>query len=195
MSQTIANYSINGANPTTVGGLGAAIKYFGNLPGPSIGVSNTTPSSTSAAGQLLVPGNNQLNGQPFTVIAAGNILAGSGGASESITVAIYANTGTVSTPTYTTLATGAFAAEAFDNVAYPFYIKVDLCGDTQSGIVQGTQLVVIDNVVETATAALTHALTGINFATNPPFGLVCGVTFATTETGNSANLYRFSIEA
>ena len=195
MSQTIANYSINGANPSTVGGTGTAIKYFPNLPGPSINVNNTTPSATSAAGQLLVPGNNQLNGQPFTVLASGNILAGSGGGSTTITVAIYANTGTVASPTYTTLGTGAFSAEVLDNVAYPFSIKLDMEGDTLSGIVQGTQQVLIDNVVETSTAALTHALTGINFATNPPFGLVCGVTFGTSESGNSANLYRFSIEA
>ena len=195
MAVTIANYSINGANPSTVGGTGTAIKYFPNLPGPSIGVANTTPSATNAAGQLLVPGNNQLNGQPFSVFAAGNILAGSGGGSTTITVAIYANTGTVSSPTYSTLATGSFAAEVVDNVAYPFYIEAKLQGDTLSGIVMGTQFVLIDNVIETATAHITTALTGINFATNPPFGLVCGVTFGTSESGNSANLYRFSIEA
>ena len=195
MAQTIANYSINGANPSTVGGTGTAIKYFPNLPGPSINVANTTPSATNAAGQLLVPGNNQLNGQPFSVIAAGNILAGSGGGSTTITVAIYANTGTVSSPTYSTLATGSFAAEVVDNVAYPFYIEAKLQGDTLSGIVMGTQFVLIDNVIETVLAHTTTALTGINFATNPPFGLVCGVTFGTSESGNSANLYRFSIDA
>ena len=196
MAVTIANYSINGANPSTVGGTGTAIKYFPNLPGPSIGVANTTPSSTSSSGQLLVPGNNQLNGQPFSVLASGNITAGSGGGSTTITVAIYANTAAVGvTPSYTTLATGSFAAEVVDGVAYPFSIKMELEGDSGSGIVQGTQFVLIDNVVETATAAISHALTGINFATNPPFGLVCGVTFGTSESGNSASLYRFSIEA
>ena len=90
---------------------------------------------------------------------------------------------------------GSFAAEVVDGVAYPFSMEIKLEGDSGSGIVQGTQFVLIDNVVETATAAISHVLTGINFATNPPFGLVCGVTFGTSESGNSASLYRFSIEA
>ena len=194
MATTIANYSINGAVFSTVGGTGTAIKYFPNQPGPSIGVANTTPSATSAAGQLLVPGSNRLNGQPFSVLAAGDITAGSGGGSTTITVAIYANTGTVSSPTYTTLGTGAFSAEVVDGVAYPFNIELKMQGSTLSGIVQGSQTVYIDNVSE-ASGALTHALTGINFASEPPFGLVCGVTFGTSESGNTANLYRFSVEA
>ena len=196
MAVTIANYSINGANPSTVGGTGTAAKYFPNLPGPSIGASNLTPSATNAAGQLLVPGSNRLNGQKFNVLASGNFVVGTGGGSSTVTLTLSANTGTVASPTYTTIAAStAYASEALDGVYYPFLIDVTVQGDTLSGIIQGTQTIYIDNSINRAATALNSTLSGLNFATEPPFGLVLSVTFGTSVAGNSANLYRFSIEA
>lgn len=200
MSQTLTQYSINGANPSTVGGTGTAAKYFPNLPGPSIGVANLTPSATSAAGQLLVPGSNRLNGQPFHVFAAGNFEVGAGGGSATVTLTLSANTGTVSTPIYTTIAAStAYAAEALDGVFYPFLIDVSIEGDSQSGLIQGTQTIQIDNTANRAGTQLVSSLAGIlpatgAFAGEPPFGLVLSVTFGTSEVGNSANLFRFSVE-
>ena len=201
MSQTLTQYSINGANPSTVGGTGAAIKYFPNLPGPSIGVSNLTPSATSAAGQLLVPGSNRLNGQPFHIFAAGNFEVGAGGGSSTVTITLNANTGTVSTPVYTKIAgSTAYATEALDGVFYPFCLDVLVQGDSQSALIQGNQTVYIDNTQNVAgSTVLTSSLAGLlpatgAFANEPPFGLVLGITFGTSESGNSANLFRFSIE-
>ena len=201
MAQAIVNYSINGANPSTVGGTGTSIKYFPNLPGPSIGVANVTPSATSAAGQMLVPGSNRLNGQPFHVCASGNFEVGAGGGSATVTIALRANTGTVTTPVYTTIATStAYAAEALDGVFYPFDFDVKIQGDSQSALIQGQQTVLIDNSVNVAATALTSSLFGLlpatgAFAGEPPFGLVLGITFGTSEVGNSANLFAFSINS
>lgn len=197
MSQTIANYSINGANPSTVGGTGTAQKYFPNLPGPSIGVSNLTPSSTSAAGQLLVPGSSRLNGQEFVVKASGNFLVGTGGGSSTVQFKLSANTGTVASPSYTVIAQStAFATEALDNTYYPWNMSVVLEGDTLSGIVQGTQGWLMDGTVNVSpVTGLTANLSGVSFGPEPPFGLVISVTFGTSESGNAANMYRFSIEA
>lgn len=195
MSQVIANLLVGPNNPSTIGGTAgtSTVRYFPAPPGASIGTQNATPSSTSAVGQLAVPGSGVLNGQPFNVIAAGDITAGAGGGSTTITVGLYAQTSAVLTsPSYTTLGSAAFAAEIADGVAYPFYMNFLMQGTTLSGIVQGTKFILIDNVVEQATAAMT-ALSGINFSNVIPFGLVVGVTFGTSESGNQANLNHFSI--
>jgi hypothetical protein len=210
MSQALTQYSINGSSPSTVGGTGTAIKYFPNLPGPSIGVSNLTPSATSAAGQLLVPGSNRLNGQSFNVLATGNFAVGVGGGSSTVTFTLRANTGTVAAPVYTTIAaSGAYAAEASDGVFYPFDMNVKITGDSLSALIQGTQTFLIDNTISTAGAALTSTLAGLlpstsnsypginpvllPFQVEPVFGLVLGVTFGTSVVGNTANLYNFAI--
>lgn len=202
MAQTLTQYQVNGSNPSTVGGsgIGTSIAYFPNLPGPSIGVANTTPSASSAKGQLLVPGSNRLNGQQFHVLAAGNFEVGAGGGSATVTLTLQANTGTVTTPVYTTIAAStAYAAEALDGVFYPFSMDVTIEGDSQSALIQGTQTIYIDNTINRAGTVLNSTLSGLlpatgAFANEPPFGLVLGITFGTSETGNSANLFRFSIE-
>lgn len=195
MAQTLTNYAVNGSTPSTVGGTGVGIKYFPNLPGASIGVNNTTPSSTSANGQMTVPGSNRLNGQYFTVNAAGNFEVGAGGTCPTVTIALYANKGTVTSPSYTTLATTtAITAQNLTGTFYPWYLQVSLQGDSGSGIVQGKFNYQVDATASVSNT-LTNNLSGINFATEPPFGLVIGITFSVSETGNSANLYQFSLEA
>jgi hypothetical protein len=206
MAVTIANYNVNGAFPSTVGGTGVAIKYFPNIPGASIGVNNVTPSATSANGQLAIPSNNRLNGQYFTVLASGDFEVGSGGACPSATIALYANVGTILTPSYVTLATtGAITTQALTGAFYPWYIVCDLQGSTNSGIVQGKFASMVDGT-SVVSATLTNNLSGINFngaspatpaglVMQPPFGLVIGITFSVSEPGNSANLYEFQVNA
>ena len=202
MSQVLTQYQVNGSNPSTVGGsgIGTSIAYFPNQPGPSIGVANVTPSATSAKGQLLVPGSNRLNGQPFHVLASGNFEVGAGGSSASVTITLRANTGTVSSPVYTTIAaSNAFAGEGLDGVFYPWQMDVLIQGDSQSNLIQGSYTTQFDNAAVTSTTALNSSLSTLlpanAFANEPPFGLVLGVTFSASETGNSANLFNFALTA
>jgi len=210
MSQALTQYSINGSNPSTVGGTGTAIKYFGNLPGPSIAVNNLTPSATNAKGQLLVPGSNRLNGQSFHVLSSGNFEVGAGGASSTVTITMQANTGTVATPVYTTIAaSNAYAAEVSDGVFYPFNMDVLIQGDGQSNLIQGSYTSQFDNAAVTSTTTLNSSLAGLlpsignsyqglypaltAFQVEPVFGLVIGITFGTSVPGNSANLFNFAL--
>lgn len=195
MSQVNTNYAINGAFGTTVGGSGTTIKYFPNVPGPSIGVSNTTPSATSAAGQLNVPGANKLNGQLFEVDVVGAVSIAPGISCPTVTIDLRANTGTITSPSYTTIAsTGAVTAGNFDNES--FLIKATLAGDTSSGLLQGVFLAMFNgSVVNSTPKALVANLSGLNYATDPVFGLVVGVTFSVTGAANSATLYQFALSS
>lgn len=196
MSQILTNYLNNGSVGSTVGGTGTAIKYFPNITGPSIGVAPSTPSATSAVGQMEVPGSNRLNGQIFEVVASGNFLVGAGSGSTTVNIQLQANTGTRTSPTYTTIAqSGVVHPEALAATYYPWFIDCVLEGDTLSGIVQGTQFVMVDSVVEQAWLTLTNSLTGIAFggANEPAFGLVVGITFGTSNAANAANLYAFQL--
>lgn len=195
MAQVIAGYQLSGNFGVTVGGTGTSIKYFPNPPGPSIGVNDSTPSSTSAVGQLAVPGSSRLNGQIFHVQGAGNFEVGPGGTCPGFTVLLQANTGTTSSPTYTTLATsGVITTQANLNAYYPWYFDVTLMGDSGSGIVQGSYTGMVDGTAFSG-STLSNNLSKINFATEPPFGLVLGVQFSVSESGNGATAYQFQIIA
>lgn len=189
-----ANFQVNGANPSTVGGTGTAAKYF-TAPSRNFtsGVS-TTPSSSSAVGQLSVPGNGELNGQTFFVTASGDFEVGSGGACPSVTIDIQANTGTLTSPTYTTIITsGAITAQNLTGTLYSWFLEGQMSGTTASGILSGIQYGSIDNTAR-AQIALTSALSGLNFGSSSPvFGLVARVTFSVSEAGNLANLYQFNL--
>lgn len=189
-------YAINGANPVTVGGTGTAAKYF---PAPSgqIGVSGVTPSATSAQGQLPIFGNNRANGQPVRIAAAGNFEVGAGGACPNVLIELVANTGTILAPVYKVLgSTGQLTVQNLTGTLYPWSIVLDGNGDSGSGIFQGRYTAVVDGVAENSTPKATdNLLTGINFASEPPFGLVVRVTFSVSEAGNQANMYAFYYEA
>lgn len=213
MSVVIADFGVNGGFPANVGGTGTAVKYFGRNVAYNAGATWTsplTPSATSAKGCLVVPGDNKVNGQLFSVNAVGDFLASAAETSESVTIALYAVTGSMSAPTYTVLATSGAYFPGVDGISYNWSIKAELFGDNNSGIVGGTQQVLINNTVQQATAALTNSLTGIVFGQNSespnqvqsgaaglggPFGLVVGVTFGASGAANTANMYQFSISA
>jgi hypothetical protein len=194
MGQVNTGYTITGAFGTTVGGSGITRKYFPNVPGPSIGVSNTTPSSSSAQGQLNVPGANKLNGQWFDINIAGAVSVAPGISCPTVTIDLQANTGTIASPTYTTIATtGAVTAGNFDNES--FAMKVSLVGDSLSGILTGSYLAMFNGVIVNSTQKVITNLSGLNFAVDPVFGLVVGVTFSVTGAANSATLYQFSLSS
>ena len=201
------DFQVNGQFPATVGGTGSLPKYFGrNVPaaaGANWVAAPATPSATSPVGALWVPGDNKMNGQAMEVTAVGDFNPASNATSETVTVALYGVTGSLTAPVYTVLATTGAFTPGVDGIAYNFLIKATLFGDTNSGIVGGSQVSIINNTVTASPlAGLTNSLTGINFNSgNPllyqaaPFGLVIGVTFGASNAANIAHLYQFSISA
>lgn len=204
--QPFDNWQIDGIHPSTVGGTGTTAKYF---PAPSgqISITGTAPSSTSAAGQLNVPGRNILNGQTFKIKAAGNYEVGSGGACPSVTVEVVANTGTVLSPSYTIIMTsGAVTAQNLTGTFYDWQFNADVMGSTGSGTLTGRYSAVMDNTLVRDNVLLTNALSGLVFGptaaqsqssnqttTDPVFGLLVRVTFSVSEPGNAANMYEFGL--
>lgn len=189
------DFQVNGLNPSVVSAASSSVQYFPRLLGTSIGVQSVAPSATSAVGQLAVPGSSRLNGQKFTVIAAGTVVSGSGAPSETFTVRLYANTGTLTSPSYTILAASSTNAlnPTVDGVVNNWYLQVDLLGDSASGIVGGAQSGNYSGAISPASGVLTNNLSGINFASEPPFGLVVGVQFNSANSGNIAKLYQFQL--
>ena len=208
----IQDFGVNGQFPSTVGGTGTAIKYFGRNAAFAAGATWTspvTPSSTNANGALIVPADNKLNGQLLEVVASGAFLPGTTiTSSETVKVELYAVTGTLTSPTYTLLADiGASAfAPGVDGIWYNFSFDVLLQGNNDSGIVGGVYTSVVNNTVERNNVALQNSLTGIVFGQNGtvnavpgalggPFGLVVGITFSQSGSDNKGKLYEFSISA
>jgi len=211
MSFPIQDWGANGGFPSTVGGTGTSVKYFGRNAAFAAGATWTspaTPSSTNASGLMVVPGDLKLNGQVLEVVASGAFFPSSAiSSSETVTVALYAVTGTITSPTYTQLAsTGAFAP-GVDGLWYNFTIRANMQGNNDSGIVGGNYSAVVNNTVANSTPkALDNSLTGISFGQNGvvngvpgalggPFGLVVGVTFSQSDAANKAKLYEFTISA
>jgi hypothetical protein len=212
MSVTV-NYPISGANPSSVGGFGTGVMYFPSAPVGFGSAWNTsaqgvaglnpasnpqisgTPSGTSAYGQLSVPGRNILNGQAFQVTASGDILFGPTEPSTTCAIKVYANTGTLTNPTYHDLlgSNVEFSNVPVDNVYLPWNVQLNFEGSNASGLLQGTYGALLNGVV-VATAALTTII-GINFNSEPAFGLVIGVQFGASYAGNAANLYQFQLFA
>ena len=187
------DFQVNGLFPATVGGTGSTVKYFPRLLGSSIGVESVAPSATSAAGQLVVPGNNVLNGQWFDVEVGGSILSGVADSSVTVKASLYAQTSaTLTSPSYTEIATTGFLTAPLEQTSYTFGLSVRLLGSTASGVVRGFQSGIMgaNNV---SLANLTNNLSGVNFGNAVPFGLVVGVTFSNSDAGNSASLYQFQI--
>lgn len=215
--QVVQDFGVNGQFPSTVGGTGTAIKYFGRNAAFAAGATWTspaTPSSSNANGALIVPADNKLNGQVLDVIASGAFLPSAAiTSSETVKVELYAVTGTFASPTYTLLAdiSGGFAP-GVDGIWYNFYFDVELQGNNRSGIVGGFYSSIVNNGSsgnpQRNNVALQNSLTGIVFGTQTPatpnqvpgalggpFGLVVGVTFGQSDAGNKAELYEFSVSA
>jgi hypothetical protein len=193
----IADFQVNGLNPSVVSAASSGIQYFPRLLGASIGVQSVAPSATSAAGQLVVPGNNELNGQWFDVYVGAEMTPGAAQASVTATLELVANTGTVTSPTYTSLAsTGAVDIAPSLDVPAIMGIKASLLGTTGSGVVGGTYSALFNNTLENSSPkVLTAALSGVNFGLANPFGLVVRVTFSTASSTNIAKLFQFQIAA
>jgi hypothetical protein len=206
MSTPFNNWQVSGTYPSTVGGTGTTAKYF---PAPSgqINTTGTAPSATNAAGQLDVPGRNIVNGRAFGIVAAGNFEVGSGGACPNVLIEVVANTGTVTSPSYTVIMTsGQITAQNLTGTFYDWFFDAEVIGSTGSGTLTGLYSAVIDGSVVRNNVVLTNNLSGLAFGptaaqaqssnqttTDPVFGLLVRVTFSVSEPGNAANMYQFEL--
>jgi hypothetical protein len=190
----IADFQVSPLFPSIVGGTGTTAKYFPRALGASIGVQSVAPSSTNAAGQLSVPGNSILNGQLFEVLVGASFGNDSGDPSGTVKLELVANTGTLTTPSYTVLASTTAQVPSTQPVDAAF--KVTLFGTSASGIVQGSYLALMNGAINNTTPkALDNNLSGIKFSNGVPFGLVVRATFGTSDATNTASLYQFQIAA
>jgi hypothetical protein len=199
----IADFQVNGLNPSSVGGVGTTAKYFPRVLGSSIGVASVAPSATSAAGQLTVPAFGELQGQIFKIKAAGDVLPFTGGG--TYTIDIQANTGSLSSPSYTTLATTG-AVTLASATAVNWFLEASMSGTNNAGATPGK----LDgyfsgstNGVNIALTQISNPLSGLNFVTGQSssgsqggvIGLVARVTFNTSLAQNFARLYQFQVIA
>lgn len=188
------DFQVNGLFPSTVGGTGTAAKYFPRVLGTNgpNGGQSVAPSATSAAGQLGVPGNSELNGQWFDVLVGASFGSDSGDPSGTVKLELVANVGSITTPSYTVLA----STTAFVPSAQPGQIalKVSLFGDSKSGIVSGSYLAIVNGVINNSTPkAIDNLLSSINMGAVLPFGLAVRATFGTSDATNTAALYQFQL--
>jgi len=198
----VLDFQVSGSSPSSVGGLGTSVKYFPRLLGPSIGVAPSTPSASSAAGALMLPAQNVYNGQLFNVKAAGDFGNDSGDPSGTVTVQLYAVTGTFTVPVYTSIATTG-AMTPFYTIQ-PWSINAELVGASLNGanglLIGNYQSNLRGSVV--APTTVTNIVTGLDFnAGNSALqqgavlGFVVGVTFGTTDATNIARLTEFTVES
>jgi hypothetical protein len=190
----IADFQVRSASPSVIpSSTSTAVQYFTRTLSGRIGFQSTAPSATSAAGQLLVPGNNALNGQMFDVRANGDFGSDSGDPSGTVTIQLFANIGSVASPNYISLATTGVITPGYAS-AESWSIVASLQGTTNSGIVGGTYTAIVDGaVVGTADQNISSTLNNINFSNLIPFGFVVGVQFGTGDLTNKASLYQFQI--
>jgi hypothetical protein len=213
------DFSVSGLFPSKLGGTGTLIKYFPRLLGPSIGTSPATPSATNATGALFIPPASVLNGQAFNVLAVGEFGNDTGDPSATVTIRLQivtpnATTGSYTVnPVYTTIAsTGALTPSAL-GIVNTWAITAKLYGSSLSGIVGGSYFAYQNGALVNSTPKSTDTtVSGINFAggsvpaslssatggpgtvgAQAPFGLVVGVTFATSDASNAAAMYEFAI--
>jgi hypothetical protein len=200
----VLDFGVNGQFSSKVGGLGTTVKYFPRPLGPSIGVAPSTPSATSAVGALLLPAANVFNGQQFDVMASGSFGSDSGDPSGTVTVQLYAVTGTISAPVYTSVATTGAITPFF--AIEPWAIQASLVGVSlvsppTPGLLIGSYRASIRGAV-IASTTVTSIVSGLDFnlgnvllAQGAVVGFVVGVTFGTSDATNKAGLNEFTIES
>lgn len=203
------DFLVNGLNPSSVGGTGVTVKYFPRLlsasASPLLGTSPSTPSSTNPAGMLVVPAQNELNGQEFRVVAVGNYLMGASAGSETVTIALYAVTGSLASPVYTAIASTAAITPTpnVDGIQHSWRLSAKLSGDTLSGILGGSYEAFDNGVLvgSPVTPKQTVAVSGLDFnvgnvnlGIGVVLGLVVGVTFSVSNASNAAKMYEFQIQ-
>jgi hypothetical protein len=182
----LADFQVNSLNPSKISGTGTGDFYFPR-PNGSLFVAPSTPSASSAAGQLAYPGENELNGQEAIIVAAGSATTSQ---SSTVILTLLANSGTVATPAYTTIATVTTAAIATTSINWVLEAHVNINSVTK----------LLDGMYFSMANRTAAGPTAVPATTNPvdpsvslPFGIVMKVSFGTGATANSANLYQLQV--
>lgn len=157
---------------------------------------------------LNAPGSNRLNGQPFTVRAAGFATLAAGTVTSGtapLNFVLYgANTTSFAAATGNALFTVVVAAFTFTSAVtktIPFEVEIEYSGDSTSAtfIGAGQGLAQDPNGVKVAQgrAAAAQAPTTLNFATEPPVQFAAAILLGTTSNLPivTATLSQFVIEA
>jgi hypothetical protein len=162
---------------------------------------------------LNAPGSNKLNGQSFTVRAAGFITVAAGTSTTAATpiqVALWgSNTASFAAAsgnalfTLTSLAFFTYAAATATSV--PWEIEVQVSGDNSSKVLvgagqgyTGTGPNSAGTSLAQARAAIANAPSTMNFATEPPMQFAVGVITAAANlipVGSTVTLTEFNLEA
>jgi hypothetical protein len=223
----LADWGANGQNPSKVATSGTAAVYFprlifqalqnGQAGGPTgfPGLqAPATPTAANATGQLMLPGSQYFaaaQGQRIRAVASGSVFTA---ASQTATITVQINTGTLASPSYTTLmATAATTVNGRASWVLEAHFTVagnaSLAADSQTsgyqanfgstapltqGQLSGDFFGNINGTLVnlTAIAATTNAV--ILVGTPPLFntaGLVVNVAFGTGTAGNNATLNQF----
>lgn len=160
---------------------------------------------------LNAPGSNKLNGQPFTVRAAGFITFAAGtvtSAATPIQIALYAsNTASFAAASGNQIgaltAVPVFTYAAAVAVSIPWEIEAELSGDSTSkaltGVFQGYEGLGPNGGtnVAVARAIITNPLTTANFASEPPVQFAVAVVSAAANNlpvGTTVTLTSFLLE-
>jgi hypothetical protein len=197
---SVLDFQVSSLKPSVVSGLGTSVKYFSRPLGSTITSGQpTTPSSTNATGSLWIPTGPAFNGQLFNVNAVGTFSSNNVGPSGTVTVKLYAVTGSLTSPTYTPLASlgtispGIVAAD-------PWAISAQLYGDSVSGVLGGSYSAYLGGALVNSTPkSVETAISGLDFVNGNSTlqrgavcGLVVGVTFGTSDASNQAVMTQFS---
>lgn len=170
----IADFGVSASNPSLINPSTNAKTYF-----PALTLS--TPSISDATGQLVFPSG--YNGQRVKVVLAGDITTGD---SINSTIVLQANTGTLSSPVYTTLALAAYATVAAET--FPWFMVAEFEGTTAANSIGGSFTAYMNNTrVEQVLS------TQLIVDPNLGFGLVAYVRFSAGNAGNAASLHQFQI--
>jgi hypothetical protein len=224
------DFQVSATNPSTVGGAGGNFSFSGTqvmffprvVTGGPVPIYNSalstiqypngqtvTPTIFNGAGCLWLPAGIY-DGQQFTIQASGTFGSDSGDPSGTVSVRLYANTGTSLTPIYTQIATTGTVTPGYAS-AEPWTISAVLEGDSKSGLLGGWYTTTVGGALVNSTPkSLDVVLSGLNFQTGGAslpnglgptsgiprgsvLGFLMGVQFGTSSTTNTASLTQFSI--
>jgi hypothetical protein len=162
------------------------------------------PTATSALGQLQIStianGEGKLLGNRFRIYATGSATTSTG--TPTFTPYVMINTGTVaaSGETYTVIGGGtASSAMGTAPISLGWSVALDLTIDPATLLLYGfmkyqfQQATNPSTQVEETIPAVPPALVLTNGNGSAGFGFVCGCSFSTGSTGNTASLYEFKI--
>lgn len=160
---------------------------------------------------LNVPGSNKLNGQPFTVRAAGNITLAAGtytSAATPISFVLYAsNTASfaaaVGNGIFSSTAVAIFTQSSAVATSLEWEIEAQCQGDNTGAKVMGrgnaTTMTPSGVTAFTAIGGLAVVPSAVNFAAEPPLQFTVGIVTASSNLLNVgtavANLTSFVLEA